>query len=212
MTDLTALPTDRATCGWLPLPAGPPPSPPPDRADHRPPDPPLDPSASPPEGTRADPQSDDPGLPEPAAVQAALDTLTRWLRSGGTVVCGSGGPDAADHAVDAVDGADADRPDGAGMPPDPVPPAAPGDAPAAGAQAAPGADPGTDPAADPATGPAADPTTPSGPAERGCRHCRRVVDPVRVRAWARERGLRVADRGRLPAAIVAAYLATHPHV
>jgi hypothetical protein len=203
MTDLTALPTDRATCGWLPLPAGPPPSPPPDRADHRPPDPP----ASPPEGTRADPLPDDPGLPEPAAVQAALDTLTRWLRSGGTVVCGSGGPDAADHAVDAVDAADADHPGGTGTPPGPVPPTAPGDAPAAGAPPDPGADPGTDPAA----GPAADPATPSGPAERGCRHCRRVVDPVRVRAWARERGLRVADRGRLPAAIVAAYLATHPH-
>ncbi|MET0435247.1 MAG: hypothetical protein ABW025_13880 [Cellulomonas sp.] len=187
MTDLTSPPTDRATCGWLPLPAGPPPSPPPDRADHRPPDPP----ASPPEGTRADPPPDDPGLPEPAAVQAALDTLTRWLRSGGTVVCGSGGPE------DALDVAD--RPDGTGTPPDPVPPAAPGDAPAGGAPGDPGADPGADPA------------TPSGAAERGCRHCRRVVDPVRVRAWARERGLRVADRGRLPAAIVAAYLATHPH-
>lgn len=171
MTDLTAPPTDRATCGWLPLPVGPPPSPPPDRADHRPPEPP----ASPPAGTRADPPPEDPV--EPAAVQAALETLTRWLRSGGTLVCASGGP------------GDAGPPDGAA-------PGSPDD-PAAGSGADPRADPGADPVPD--------------PADRACRHCRRSVDPVRVRAWARERGLGVADRGRLPAAIVTAYLAAHPH-
>ena len=167
MTDLTAPPTDRATCGWLPLPVGPPPSPPPDRGDHRPPDPP----APSPAGTRADPPPADPV--EPAAVQAALETLTRWLRSGGTLVCASGSPHDAARADDAAPGSPADP--GAGTAPDPGP------------------------------GPAPD------PADQACPHCRPSVDPVQVRAWARERGLGVADRGRLPAAIVTAYLAAHPH-
>lgn len=174
MTDLTAPPTDRATCGWLPLPAGPPPSPPPDRSGTRP----DGSTASTPATTTGPPGAGH--APDPAAVQAAIETLTRWLRAGGMLVC------AAD---------DGPTDPGGAHPPDATVPAAP---------AAPTAP--TPPAAP--TGPAAA-TAPTG---ASCRHCRVSDDPVVVRAWARERGFRVADRGRLPAAVVAAYVAAHPHV
>ena len=36
------------------------------------------------------------------------------------------------------------------------------------------------------------------------------VDPSAVRAWAREQGMQVGDRGRLPAAVLEGYLAAHP--
>ncbi|WP_255733826.1 histone-like nucleoid-structuring protein Lsr2, partial [Cellulomonas sp. ACRRI] len=120
----------------------------------------------------------------PVAVQAAIETLTQWLRSGGMLVCASDddGPPDADCAH------------GTGRA-EPAP-----SAPAA-AQPVPGGRDGQEAAAaDPAGHPAAT-----------CRHCRVSDDPVAMRAWARERGFRVADRGRLPAAVVAAYVAAHPH-
>ena len=178
MTDLTAPPSDRATCGWLPLPAGPPPSPPPDRTDGRPVPPAqrADQPPAPPPATSlsSDPQVDD-LVPEPAAVQAAIATLTTWLRSGGMLVCSPGGegPSDTDEADGGRDASAGDEPQAAN--PDPV------------------AEPGAD------------------PPEPACGQCRVSDDPVTVRAWARERGFRVADRGRLPAAVVAAYVAAHPH-
>ncbi|WP_158376039.1 histone-like nucleoid-structuring protein Lsr2 [Cellulosimicrobium cellulans] len=185
MTDLTSPPTDRATCGWLPLPAGPPPSPPPDRIRDRPAEPgphTAVPAAPAPARTAAPtgPPPDDHApdhAPDPAAVQAAIETLTRWLRCGGMLVCSSD-DDAATDPGRAHPAAAAD----------------PGPGPAPGQPGTTGRPPGT-----------------TEPAEAACRQCRASDDPVAVRAWARERGFRVADRGRLPAAVVAAYVAAHPH-
>lgn len=38
----------------------------------------------------------------------------------------------------------------------------------------------------------------------------RDVDPVVVRAWAAETGVEVAAKGRIPAAVVEAYVNAHP--
>jgi hypothetical protein len=209
MTDLTAPPTDRATCGWLPLPAGPPPSPPPDRITDRPAEPvphTAGPTAPAPTTTAPTGPPLDDHAPDPAAVQAAIETLTRWLRCGGMLVCSSG---------DAAAGPGRTRPPDA-VDPGPGPtPGQPGADPWPGpAPRQPGAPATTDRQAGTASAAVPDTSAPapaSAATAASCRHCRASDDPVAVRAWARERGFRVADRGRLPAAVVAAYVAAHPH-
>lgn len=125
-------------------------------------------------------------VPEPAAVQAAIETLARWLRAGRTLVCPGepgavlgGRADATEHAA----------PDGLGRTARTGPPARP---PAA-------APPGT---AVPSA--AAPPTT----LPTAAHELVPPEDPAAVRTWAREHGFRVAERGRLPVAVVHAYVAS----
>ena len=194
MTDLTVPPADRATCGWLPLPAGPPPlpaGPPPGPAPDRTGIQPAGPDTralgltapAPATATAATGPPTDGDAPEPAAVHAAIQTLTSWLRSGGTLVCSS--DDGSPHP-------------GCALPP-------------AGAGPVPAPPPARPRARGQRDGPPAGPPGTTEPSAAACRPCRASEDPVAVRAWARERGFRVADRGRLPAAVVAAYVAAHPH-
>jgi outer membrane biosynthesis protein TonB len=158
----------------------------------------------------------DPAVPETAAVQAAIETLARWLRSGGTLVR----PVDADGAP-ALRGASEPTPEPTRAPepgPSPVP------APSPEPPLTPWPDPEPDPAPDPAPRPAPDPVPgpapgrgpalppgPAAPPDAPCPYCRGPADPVAVRRWAREHGFRVAERGRLPTAIVAAYVAAHRH-
>ncbi|GIG36860.1 Lsr2 family DNA-binding protein [Cellulomonas pakistanensis] len=111
-------------------------------------------------------------VPDPAAVQAALDTLARWIRAGRTIICpgepGGDPPASADRGDPSGPGS----PDVAGTAPDPEPAA-----------------PAPETAADLDLVPRA--------------------EPAAVRIWAREHGFRVAERGRLPVAVVHAYVASH---
>lgn len=108
-------------------------------------------------------------VPEAVAVQAAIDTLARWMRAGRTLMC-SPTCDDPDHPADHLD-----RPGWWTMP-----------------EATPGL-----PVLPAETSPS------PAPDEGG------TQDPASIRAWARERGFRVAGRGRLPAAVVTAYVEAH---